>query len=82
MYGLRVIADLDKLKEEAEDGVDCIVLLNEGLESSKQIWYNDVTDEFEITNMVDNTQQTLTSDEIMDSEIGIALIRGSLIKDI
>ena len=77
------IRDIEQLKAEAKEGLDCFILLNGGLRSSKHIWYEEESNLFAVTNEIDDTHQEMTPDEIMDQEmtnIGEAMVKGALIK--
>ncbi len=77
------ILSLEQLKAESKDGLDCYILLNGYLKSSKNIWYDEETKQFEVINFIDDTEQCLTDKEIMDpklTNIGEAIKKGALIK--
>lgn len=78
------IKNLEQLKSEAKDGLDCFISLNGCLRSSKHIWYDEESNQFEIINFIDGSEQCLTPEELMDKDftnIGKAMQKGALIKD-
>jgi len=78
------IRTLEELKVAAKDGLDCFILLNGGISSSKHIWYDPDDDHFEVIHMIDGSEEWISSADIMDhakSNIGLAMSKGSLIKD-
>ena len=74
------IKDLDELKDLAsKNTLDCFILLNFGLRSSKDISYNPTTKLFHVFNYIDDTEQDLTEEQLdTDSNIMLALQRGAL----
>jgi hypothetical protein len=82
----RQIRTFEQLKELAKtrNGLDCYILLNGGLRSSKHIRYLSIKNCFRVMNFMDGTEQELTESQILDSRysnIGQALNKGSLIID-
>lgn len=82
----RRIRTIQQLKElaKSEDGLDCFILLNGGLRSSKHIRYYPDDESFYVLNLIDDSEQELTEDQILDSaysNIGQAMENGCLIKD-
>ena len=80
----RRIRTIKQLKKLAEKGMECFILLNGRLRSSKFIRYDRETNSFYIFNYIDDTEQELTEGQILDSEysnIGLAMKKGSLIMD-
>jgi hypothetical protein len=82
----RQIKTIEQLKELAkdEDGVDCFILLNGGLRSSKHIRYYPDDNSFFVLNLIDDSEQELTESQILDSaytNIGEAMRKGTLIMD-
>lgn len=82
----RQIKTIEQLKELAkdEDGLDCFILLNGGLRSSKHIKYYPDDNSFFVLNLIDNSEQELTESQILDrtySNIGEAIKKGALIMD-
>jgi len=80
----RRIRTVEQLKELAKNGMDCFVLLNGGLRSSKYIRYNPDSNSFYVLNLIDDSEQELTEKQILDNEdtsIGEAIKKGALIMD-
>ena len=82
----RRIKTIEQLKELAknENGLDCFILLNGGLRSSKHIRYYPDDNSFYVFNLIDDSEQELTEAQILDggySNIGEAMKKGALIKD-
>ena len=80
----RRIRTIEQLKKLAEKGMECFILLNGGLRSSKFIRYDRKTNSFYIFNYIDDTEQTLTDAQILDSDycnIREAMEKGALIMD-
>ena len=81
----RRITTIQQLKELAkDDGLDCYILLNGNLRSSKHIRYYPDDNSFYVLNLIDDSEQELTEIQILDSaytNIGEAMKKGSLIKD-
>ena len=80
------IRRIKQLKELAkkEMGLDCFILLNGGLRSSKHIRYYSDDNSFFVLNLIDNSEQELTESQILDSaysNIGEAMKKGALIMD-
>lgn len=80
----RIVKSLSQLKLLAEDKMfECYILLAGGLvRSSKEIYFDTDNLKFHVHNDVDNTDQTLTSKQIMDksyTNIGEAIKRKALI---
>ena len=78
------IKTIGQLKQLAKDGMECFILLNGGLRSSKYISYNPDDNSFYILNYIDDTEQELTETQLLDSEytnIGEAMEKGALIMD-
>ena len=80
------IRTIEQLKELAkdEDGLDCFILLNGGLRSSKHIRYYPDDNSFYVLNLIDDSEQELTESQILDSaytNIGEAMKKGALIMD-
>ncbi|HML73160.1 MAG TPA: hypothetical protein PKB02_01565 [Anaerohalosphaeraceae bacterium] len=75
-----------RLKDLAqnENGLDCYILLNGGLRSSKHIKYYPDDNSFFVLNLIDDSEQELTESQILDSaysNIGEAMKKGALIMD-
>ena len=80
----RRIRKIEQLKELAKDGLDCFILLNGGLRSSKHIRYYSDDNSFYVLNLIDDSEQELAESQILDSaysNIGEAIKKGSLIMD-
>jgi hypothetical protein len=78
------IRNIEQLKELAKDGVDCFILLNGGLRSSKHIWYHPKDNSFFVWNLIDDSEQRLTESQLLDkayTNIGEAMKKGALIMD-
>ena len=80
----RRIKTIEQLKELAKNGLDCFILLNGGLRSSKHIRYYPDDNSFYVLNLIDGSEQELTEAQILDSSytnIGEAIRKGALIMD-
>ena len=80
----RRIRTIERLKELAKNGLDCFILLNGGLRSSKHIRYYPDDNSFYVLNLIDDSEQELTEAQILDSSytnIGEAVRKGALIMD-
>ena len=82
----RRIRTIEQLKELARDenGLDCFILLNGGLRSSKHIRYYHDDNSFFVLNLIDDSEQELTEAQILSSDytnIGEAMKKGALIMD-
>ena len=78
------IRTIEQLKELAKNGLDCFILLNGGLRSSKHISYHPDDNSFCVLNLIDDSEQELTESQILDSaytNIGEAMKKGALIMD-
>ena len=80
------IKKISQLKElaKADDGLDCYILLNGCLRSSKHIRYYPDDNSFFVLNLIDDSEQELTESQILDgaySNIGEAMEKGCLIVD-
>ena len=78
------IRTIEQLKELAKNGLDCFILLNGGLRSSKHISYHPDNNSFYVLNLIDDSEQELTESQILDSaytNIGEAMKKGALIMD-
>ena len=80
------IRTIEQLKELAKDknGLDCFILLNGGLRSSKHIRHWPDDNSFFMLNLIDDSEQELTESQILDSaysNIGEAMKKGALIMD-
>ena len=82
----KLITAIKQLKElaKAEGGLDCYILLNGGLRSSKFIRYYPEDNNFLVLNLSDESEQELTEAQILNSDysnIGEAMKKRCLIKD-
>ena len=80
----RRIRTIEQLKESAKNGLDCFILLNGGLKSSKHIRYHTDDESFYVLNLIDDSEQELTEAQMLDSSytnIGEAMKKGCLIED-
>ena len=82
----RRIRTIEQLKEltKGEDGLDCFILLNGNLRSSKHIKYYPDVNSFYVLNLIDGSEQELTESQILDkayTNIGEAMKKGALIMD-
>ncbi|MFC1675529.1 hypothetical protein ACFL3G_00525 [Planctomycetota bacterium] len=80
----RRIKTIAQLKKLAENGLDCFIMLNGGLRSSKHIRYYPDDKSFYVLNLIDDSEQELTEAQILDSSytnIGEAMRKGALIMD-
>ena len=79
------IRTIQQLKElTTKGGLECFILLNGGLRSSKYIRYHPEDNSFYVFNYIDDTEQELTEAQILDrqhSNIGEAMEKGALIRD-
>ena len=78
------IESIEELKKFAKNGLDCFILLKGGLRSSKHIWYDEDANQFEIINLIDDSEQCLTEEQMLDKDvtnIGDAISKGALFKD-
>ena len=78
------IKTIAQLKELAEDGLECFILLNGGLRSSKYIRYHPDDNSFYVLHYIDGSEQELTQSQLLDSEytnIAEAMEKGALIRD-
>ena len=78
------IKTITQLKELAKNGLECFILLNGGLRSSKYIRYYPDDNSFYVLNLIDDSEQELTEAQILDSKytnIGQAMEKGALIID-
>jgi hypothetical protein len=79
------IRTIEQLKElTKKGGLECYILLNGGLRSSKYITYHSEENSFYVYNYIDDSEQKLTEAQILDSaytNIGEAMKKGALIMD-
>ena len=78
------IKTIEQLKELAKNGLDCFILLNGGLRSSKHVRFHPDDNSFYVFNLIDDSEQELTETQILDSaytNIGEAMRKGALIMD-
>ena len=77
------IKDIEHLKELAKDGVECCVVLNGGLRSSKHISYHEDSNTFYVINYIDDSEFECTEAELLSFDfcnLGEALQKGSFIR--
>ena len=80
---IRTIAQLKELAKR-DSGLDCYILLNGRLRSSKHIRYYPDDNSFYVLNLIDDSEQELTEAQILDSSytnISEAMKKGALIMD-
>ena len=80
---IKTIAQLKELAKR-DSGLDCFILLNGKLRSSKHIRYYPDDNSFYVLNLIDDSEQGLTEAQILDSKytnIGQAMEKGALIID-
>ena len=80
---IKTIAQLKELAR-SESGLDCYILLNGNLRSSKHIRYYPDDNSFYVLNLIDDSEQELTEAQILDSaysNISEAMKKGALIVD-
>ena len=73
----RKIKTIDELKQLAENGLECCIILNHGAYSVKFIQWN--VDTFYVYNSIDDSDEELTEEQIMDENIGKAMTMGALV---
>jgi hypothetical protein len=81
---MKKLTSIEELKKESVNGADFFILLNHGLISRKNIWFDKDAKHFEIINYIDGSEQTLTEQEIMDksyTNIGEAIKKRAFFKD-
>jgi hypothetical protein len=75
------ISSVEQLKRESEGEAEFFILLNYNLISRKRIQWDDEEKRFFIFNLIDDTEQVLTKDQLMDrgyTNIGYAITKGAL----
>jgi len=80
---IKTIAQLKELAKR-DSGLDCYILLNGNLRSSKHIRYYPDDNSFYVLNLIDDSEQELTEAQLLDSEytnIAEAIEKGALIRD-
>ena len=80
----RRIRTIAQLKELAKNGMECFILLNGGLRSSKHIRYYPDDNSFYVFNYIDDSEDVLTEAQILDksyTNIAEAMEKGALIRD-
>jgi hypothetical protein len=78
------IASLKQLKQESKDGAEFFMLLRFNLRSTKWIEWDAKNRVFDVINLIDDSEQTLTEKQLMDrgwTNIGHAINSGWLYKD-
>ena len=73
--------ELDDLIKNVKGGypLECFVLLNFGLRSSKDISFNENNDYY-VYNTVDDSEEIIVHSQLMNSSIGEAISKGALYK--
>lgn len=73
--------ELDDLIKKVEGNypLECFVLLNFGIRSSKDISLNENND-YHIYNEIDDSEETIVHSQLMNTFIGEAISRGALYK--
>ena len=73
--------ELDDLIKNVKGGysLECFVLLNFGLRSSKDISFNENNDYY-VYNTVDDSEEIIVHSQLMNSFIGEAISKGALYK--
>lgn len=73
--------ELDDLIRKVEGGcpLECFVLLNFGMRSSKEISLNENND-YHIYNEIDDSEEIIVHSQLMSSFIGEAINKGALYK--
>lgn len=73
--------ELDDLIRKVEGGypLECFVLLNFGIRSSKGISLNENND-YQVYNEIDDSEETIVHSQLMSSFIGKAISKGALYK--
>lgn len=73
--------ELDDLIRKVEGGypLECFVLLNFGMRSSKDISLNENND-YQVYNEIDDSEETIVHSKLMSSFIGKAISKGALYK--
>lgn len=73
--------ELDNLIRKVEGGypLECFVLLNFGIRSSKEISLNENND-YLVYNEIDDSEETIVHSKLMSSFIGKAISKGALYK--
>jgi hypothetical protein len=73
--------ELDDLIRKVEGGypLECFVLLNFGIRSSKDISLNENND-YQVYNEIDDSEETIVHSKLMSSFIGKAISKGALYK--
>ena len=78
------IASLKQLKQESKDGAEFFMLLRFNLRSTKWIEWDAKNRVFDVINLIDDSEQTLTEKQLMDrgwTNIGHAINSGWLYKE-
>ena len=75
----RQIKSVEELKQLSTNGLDCFIILNGGLRSSKNVFWDKDRSVFEIHNDIDGSGQTLFEDELhIETNIVTAIEQGAL----
>lgn len=75
----KVITDIETLKNLSQTGLDCYVLLEGRLRSSKYIQWVDDENRYCVFNEIDDSQEFITKNELLNSIIGQAMKKNALI---
>ena len=71
--------ELDKrIKDSKSKMLECFVQLNFGLRSSKEISMNETGDCYMIYNAIDDSEETVSHEDLMKTFIGEAISKGAL----
>ena len=74
---IKELIELASVADSFDDGFECYIRLNFGAKSSKSIKY--FNGNFHIIHEIDNSSEIMTENDIIDSNIGLAISRGALI---
>lgn len=81
MEKITSIDQLNKLIEDANgDYIDTFVLLNGGCRTSKDISFGEDSNSYCVFNEIDGSDDTYTLEELKQSLIGEAMLKGALYK--
>lgn len=73
--------ELDKrIKDSKSKVLDCFVQLNFGLRSSKEISMSETGDCYMVYNAIDDSEETISHEDLMGTFIGEAISKGALYK--
>ena len=74
------INTIDELKKDCIKNNGCgefFIMLNGGLKSSKTIYFEEDGDDFDVIHEIDFSEETLNDEEIVNSFIGEAIVKGA-----